>query len=154
MAQKDNAPAAAPTAGPAAAWRKPKRKQPDQPAARAQAAFGQSQQPAAAPSANNNGQQEQQRRRQQLTQQGGGGGEAKHDDLDDEDLLHIDQRSLKQAQEALIHMSERNKRLRGEREAANKEAADLRVKLNATNDLWMNAVNAERQGHVQGRYVV
>jgi hypothetical protein len=35
---------------------------------------------------------------------------------------------------------------RGECEAAGKEAADLRVKLDATNTLWMNAVNAERQG--------
>lgn len=51
-------------------------------------------------------------------------------------------------------MSERNKRLRGEREAANREIADLRVKLDATNDLWLNAVNAERQGHVRGGHVV
>ena len=65
--------------------------------------------------------------------------------MDDEDLLNTDPRSLKQAQEALIHMSERNKRLRGERKAADKEAADLRAKLDATNDLWMNAVNAERE---------
>jgi hypothetical protein len=107
----------APAPGPAA-WRKPKRKQPEQPAAAAARAQLR-QQPAAPPpasAAQGNGQQQ-----QQWAQRGGGGGGGgggghpapREHDAADEDLLAIDPRSLKQAGDALIAMSERNKRLRG-----------------------------------------